>query len=328
VIEAVFENMKLKKEIFAKLDAACKPNTILASNTSTLSIDEIASATRRPNKVIGAHFFSPANVMPLLEFVRGRATDGETMALSLEIGKMIKKKPVMVGNCFGFVSNRVMLRCGFQANAMLEEGAFPREVDAVIKNFGYPMGIFAMQDLAGLDVGAKIRLETPASFIPKRDVGTISDELVKGGRFGQKAGKGWYQYTKEAPRVPVPDNEVEKMVVNVSQQKKIKRRNISKEEILDRYLFAMINESAHILEEGFAIRPSDIDVVFVFGFGFPPYRGGPCHFADHIGLDNVVAGIQKYNKALGDDTFPPPRPLLVDMARNKKTFADMNAAKK
>lgn len=324
VIEAVFESMKLKKEIFAKLDKVCKSTCVLASNTSTLSIDEIASATTRPQKVIGAHFFSPANVMKLLEFVRGKATDAETINTSMAVGKLINKAPVLCGNCFGFISNRMMMRGGFQTHCMLEEGCVPIEVDVVVKDFGFPMGPFAMSDLAGIDVSWRIRGETPAAFIPKRDCGQIMEQLVKANRFGQKTQKGWYIYDKADTRKPIPDPEVDKIILSVSKQKNIKRRNISKQEILERYLYAMINEAAYILLEGFAIRPSDIDIVFIYGFGFPPYKGGPMHYADFVGLPKVVEAIKKYNTALGSDTFPPPCPLLVDLASQGKTFGSLN----
>lgn len=323
VIEAVFESMALKKEIFSKLDRVCSPECVLATNTSTLSVDEIASATSRPHMVIGAHFFSPANVMPLLEFVRGTATSKETVSISLELGKKIRKTCVVVGNCFGFVSNRMILRGGFQALAMLEEGCFPREIDSVIKRFGFPMGPFAMQDLAGLDVAAKIRLETPKEYIPARDVSTVAERLVKEGRFGQKSKKGWYLYPKST-RTPVNDFDVEKLIVRVSDAKKITRRHVSNDEILHRYLYAMINEAALILEQKFAARPSDVDVVFVFGFGFPFTKGGPCHYADTVGISKIVQTMQILNKALGSDTFPPPCNLLLQLAANGKNFASLN----
>lgn len=324
VIEAVFESMALKKDIFAKLDAVCKPSCILASNTSTLNMDEIASATRRPQNVIGAHFFSPANIMPLLELIRGRDTSVPTIQASLQLGKIIKKVPVVVGNCFGFVSNRMILRAGFQAMAMAEEGCFPREIDAVIKSFGFPVGPFAMQDIAGLDVGSKIRKETPSAFLPKRDVTTVSERLVAAKRFGQKSGQGWYRYDPKAPRKPIPDNAVEKILLQVSQERGIKRRMIEKSEIEERYLFALIHEAAEILSEGIATRPSDIDLIYIFGFGFPPYKGGPCHWADHVGLATIVKKMAIYHTALGADTFPAPSPFLVKMVADNVTFADLN----
>jgi 3-hydroxyacyl-CoA dehydrogenase len=324
VIEAVFENMELKKKIFAKLDAVCKGTCVLASNTSTLSIDEIASATKRPQSVIGAHFFSPANVMKLLEFVRGKDTDAVTINTSMALGKRIRKAPVMVGNCFGFVSNRMIMQGGFEALCMLEEGALPEQVDKVVRKFGYPIGLFQMQDLAGLDVMSKIRTETPKNLVPKRDVSTIAEKLVKDGRFGQKTGKGWYLYAKENPRKSIHDSGVDKLVIATANEKKIKRRNFDDKEILERYLYIMINEAAKILEEGYAIRPSDIDIVFIYGFGFPPYRGGPCFYADLVGVKNVVDKMRMYNKALGSDTFPEPCKLLEDLAASGKGFASLN----
>lgn len=324
VIEAVFENMALKKSIFARLDKVCKRTCVLATNTSTLSIDEIASATSRPESVIGAHFFSPANVMPLLEFVRGAKTSADVILTSLELGKRIKKVPVVVGNCFGFVSNRMIIRAGFQAMCMAEEGCFPKEIDSVIKRFGFPVGPFVMQDIAGLDVGSKIRQETPAEFVPKREVTNVSEALVKEGRYGQKTLKGWYRYDAADPRTPIPDFSVEKKIVEVAAAKKITRRMITKKEIEERYLLALINEAASILSEGFALRPSDVDVVFIFGFGFPPYKGGPCHYADAVGIDKIVQKMEVYHKALGGDTFPAPSALLKKMAAEKTTFADLN----
>ncbi len=324
VIEAVFESMALKKQIFAKLDAVCKQTCVLASNTSTLSIDEIASATKRPQSVIGAHFFSPANVMKLLEFVRGKDTDSQTIATSMAVGKAIKKAPVLVGNCFGFVSNRMILYGGFSAFNMLEEGALPAQVDAAIRKFGYPIGLFQMQDLAGIDVLGRIRGEMPPNFLPPRDSSTIQSELIKQNRFGQKTGKGWYLYEKANPRKPLNDDAVDKIVIATSKAKGIKRRNFDEKEILERFFFIMINEAAKILEEGYAIRPSDIDIVFIYGFGFPPYRGGPCFYGDTVGIPYLVKQMQTYNKALGDATFPKPCKLLLDMAANGKTFASMN----
>eukprot|EP00331_Platyophrya_macrostoma_P012932 CAMPEP_0176416880 /NCGR_PEP_ID=MMETSP0127-20121128/6583_1 /TAXON_ID=938130 /ORGANISM="Platyophrya macrostoma, Strain WH" /LENGTH=731 /DNA_ID=CAMNT_0017796987 /DNA_START=61 /DNA_END=2256 /DNA_ORIENTATION=+ len=324
VVEAVFESMSLKKEIFAKLDTICKPSCILASNTSTLNVDDIASSTRRPQNVVGAHFFSPANIMPLLELIRGRETSTQTIQTSLQFGKLIKKVPVVVGNCFGFVSNRMILRAGFQAMAMAEEGCFPREVDAVIKSFGFPVGPFAMQDIAGLDVGSKIRKETPAAFLPKRDVTTISEQLVVAKRLGQKTGLGWYRYDPKAPRKPIPDRFVEKLILDVAKQKAITRRMIEKSEIEERYLLALVHEASEILGEGIATRPSDIDLIYIFGFGFPPYKGGPCHWADRMGLANVVRKMTVYHNSLGEATFPAPSSFLKRMVAENLTFEDLN----
>eukprot|EP00759_Apiculatamorpha_spiralis_P052513 PhF_6_TR574/c0_g1_i1/m.594/K07516/fadN; 3-hydroxyacyl-CoA dehydrogenase len=323
VIEAVFENMKLKKEIFAKLSAITRPDCILATNTSTLSIDEIASASTRPNKVIGAHFFSPANVMKLLEFVRGKDTDAATIITSLDVAKRIKKTPILAGNCFGFISNRMMTIGGLQGIYLLEEGCLPQEVDAVITKFGFPMGLFAMQDLAGVDVGYKIGLETPAELRPKRMV-ELGAKLYELGRYGQKTQKGYYKYPDPTSRTPVPDPVITQLILDESKRKGIKRRTFTSEEILERYLYVMINEAANILLEGFAIRPSDIDICFIFGFGFPPFKGGPCHWADHVGIAKVAAKIQKYNQELPPNTFPPLSPLLAKMVAEKKNFASMN----
>ena len=325
VIEAVFENMALKKEIFAKLDKVCKPGCVLASNTSSLDVDAIASATSRPQHVIGAHFFSPANIMKLLELVRGKATDARTIATSVFVAKAIKKAPVVVGNCFGFVGNRIAFQSQFQAFAMLEEGAVPRQIDAVIEAFGFRMGVCRMGDLAGVDIGYKVRQEMPAHLRPTRDVNTVTNMLVERGWHGQKTGRGYYKYAKDAPRVAVHDPEVDALCAQVSATKGVTRREISDEEIHERYFLAQINEAAIILEEGIAVRPSDVDVVMLYGYGYPAYRGGPCHYADALGLPNVVAAMRRYNARLGDATFPKPCPLLTDLAAKGASFASLNA---
>ncbi len=319
VIEAVFENMAIKKEIFAKLDEVCKPGAILASNTSTLSIDEIASATKRPQDVIGMHFFSPANVMKLLENVRGEKTADDVKASVMEIGKRIKKVPVLVGNCYGFVGNRMLHRRGAEGTALVNEGASPSQVDKVIYDFGFPMGQFAMSDLAGLDVGWRIREERRAKGedIPL----SWADKLAEKGRFGQKTGAGIYRY-EEGSRTPIPDPEVDALIEEFRREQGIKPREVSDQEILERCMYVMINEAAKILEEGIAYRPADIDVVWIYGYGFPAYRGGPMFWADQIGLDKILEAIKGYQKTVGGDQWEPA-PLLERLVREGKKFGDL-----
>ncbi|MCP5371349.1 MAG: enoyl-CoA hydratase/isomerase family protein [Hyphomicrobiales bacterium] len=321
VIEAVFEGMDLKKEVFGKLDATCKPGAILATNTSTLDVNEIAAATGRPGDVIGLHFFSPANVMRLLEIVRGAETSHEVIATSMKLARTIRKVGVLVGVCDGFVGNRILAAYLNQAFQMLEEGALPAQVDKVMYDFGLAMGPFAMGDLAGNDVGWRVRQERfPVASRDASYVGTIADRLCEAGRFGQKTAKGWYDYAPGS-RTPVPSDEVEKVILAVSEEKGITRRQIDDEEILKRCLYAMVNEGAKILEEGIAQRSSDIDVVYVFGYGFPVYRGGPMFHADLQGLKNVYADVVAFHERLGDAWSPAM--LLERLAGEGKSFSDL-----
>jgi len=313
VIEAVFEEMGLKKEIFGKLDSVCKPGAVLATNTSTLDVDEIAATTSRPESVIGLHFFSPANIMKLLEEVRGEKTSHPVIATCMALAKRIGKVPVMVGVCDGFVGNRILGKRGVQAQRLILEGALPQQVDKVLFDFGFPMGPFAMGDLAGLDVGWRIRKG-------KGIKDPISDTLCEAGRFGQKTGSGYYLY-EGGSRFPKPDAEVEKIICDASAAEGIERREISDDEILKRCIYPMINEAAKIYEEGLAIRPSDIDVVWVYGYGWPVYRGGPCRYADHIGLDNVLKDLQEFEKQHGD--FWKPAALLEKLVSEGKGFKDI-----
>lgn len=323
VIEAVFEEMEIKKQVFGKLDDVVKDDAILASNTSTLDVDEIASATKRPEKVIGMHFFSPANVMRLLEVVRGKASSAETIATAMHIGRQMGKVSVLVGNCDGFVGNRMLHGYTRQAGFLLEEGALPQQVDKVIFDFGLPMGPFTMGDLAGLDVGWRIRkrrmAETPSNL---RYSGTIPDRICEIDRYGQKTRGGYYDYD-EGSRVPKPSPVVEEIIQTVSKELGITRRDIDDEETLKRCMYPLINEGARILEEGMALRASDIDIIYIYGYGFPAYRGGPMHYADQVGLDNVLADIKKYHAEIGD--FWEPAPLLEQLAKEGKTFADWRA---
>jgi 3-hydroxyacyl-CoA dehydrogenase len=316
IIEAVFENMQLKKEIFAILDRVARPGAILATNTSTLSIDEIASATRRPEDVAGTHFFSPANVMRLLEIVRGAETAPDVLATCLQLAKTIKKVGVVVGNCRGFVGNR-MIHCYLrEAQFLVEEGALPEQVDNVLYDFGMAMGPFAMGDLAGLDVGWRIRkefqhLEKPGVRQPR-----ISDALCERGRFGQKAGVGYYRYDESRKAAIDPD--LASIINAVSTSQGIERREISTEEILDRTLLALVNEGARILEEGIAARAVDIDVIYLTGYGFPAFRGGPMFYADSLGLARVLEKIEALHAVHGE--LWEPAPLLVHLAREGRTF--------
>ena len=319
IIEAVFENMEIKKDVFAKLDAATKPECILASNTSTLDVNAIASVTKRPEKVIGTHFFSPANVMRLLEIVRGEKTSFETLATAQAVAKAINKIGVVVGVCDGFVGNRMLHYYGGQAEFMLEEGCLPHNIDDAIYDLGLAMGPLSMGDLAGLDVSWRIR---QGRGLPERlPEGArycgIPDLICERGRFGQKTGAGYYKYEK-GDRTRYPDPEIEALIVNYSQAKGIQRRDISREEIVERSMYALINEGARILEEGIAQRASDIDVIYVYGYGFPAYLGGPMFYADTIGLDKVYKRVCEFSEQ--DPASWQPAPLLKKLAKEGGRF--------
>jgi 3-hydroxyacyl-CoA dehydrogenase len=316
VIEAVFEEMALKKSIFARLDELAKPGALLASNTSTLDIDAIAGATSRPQDVVGLHFFSPANVMKLLEIVRGKATSYQTLATSLAVGKLLSKIPVVVGNCDGFVGNRMVARRSTECERLLLEGASPQAVDSVVVKFGFPMGAFAMGDLAGLDVAHRIR----------RGIGVtapVSDALAEAGHYGQKTGRGYFIY-ESGSREPVADPSVVALARAKAEALGIVRRDIGAQEILERMTYPMINEAARILQEGIASRSSDIDVVWVFGYGWPIWRGGPCFYADLTGAAAICAALDRYADASADEGLRPA-PLLREMAAAGRTFADYGA---
>ena len=312
IIEAVFENMDLKKEIFAKLDGFMKEGAILASNTSALNLDEIASATKRPEMVIGLHFFSPANVMKLLEVVRGEKTSNEVLATCMALAKTIGKVAAVSGVCPGFIGNRMLAQRGVQAQKMIFEGPMPWDVDRVLFDFGFPMGPFAMSDLAGLDIG------WDAS---KSKGETVRDRLCEMDRRGQKTGKGYYNYDPNT-REKTPEPEVEAIINEFSEKMGKTRREFSDEEILERCIYPMINEGAKILEEGMSFRPSDIDVVWVNGYGWPLYRGGPMYHADSIGLDKVAARLKEFQKQDNDD-FWQPAPLIEKLVAEGKGFKDM-----
>jgi 3-hydroxyacyl-CoA dehydrogenase len=317
VIEAVFEGMALKKEVFKELDRVCKPGAILASNTSTLNIDEIASATSRPTYVIGTHFFSPANVMRLLEIVRGKATCKEVIATCMQLSKSLGKIGVLVGNCRGFVGNRMFGPYRREAQFLVEEGASVAAVDKALADFGMAMGPLATGDLAGLDVGWRIRKEYRHLEKPGIRQPFVEDNLCELGRFGQKTGAGWYKYDEQRRAMPDPvvDDLIRKWVTAAG----IPQREISAAEIVDRCLYALVNEGARILEEGFALRASDIDIIYLSGYGFPAYRGGPMWYADTVGLKKVYARISEFHRQLGE--IWQPAPLLARLAEQGKTFA-------
>jgi 3-hydroxyacyl-CoA dehydrogenase len=319
VVEAVFEEMGLKKEIFAKLDKICRPDALLATNTSTLDINQMAAATKRPEQVLGMHFFSPANVMKLVEVVRGAKTGKEAIATAMALTKTLDKVGALVGVCDGFVGNRMLHKYAREAAYLLEEGALPQQVDKVLTDFGLPMGPFAMGDLAGLDVGWRIRKARRAAGTLglERYSGTIADRLCEMGRFGQKTSAGYYRY-ETGSRAPLPDPAVEEVIAKVAQEQGVTRRKISDEEILSRCLYPMINEGAKILEEGIALRASDIDVIWIYGYGFPAHRGGPMFHADSVGLKNVLDGIEKFQQQFGAHWTPAP--LLRKLAEQGKHF--------
>lgn len=317
VIEAVFEEMGLKKEVFTKLDATCKPGCILATNTSTLNIDEIAACTQRPESVIGLHFFSPANIMKLLEIVRAEKTSKEVVATSFALAKIIRKIGVLAHVCDGFIGNRMVFPYGREAEFLLEEGALPQQVDEVISGkFGMAMGPFAMSDLAGMDVAWRIR-KAKAHLRPKDlRYSAIADKICEMGRYGQKTGAGVYNYEG---RSPVPDPKIEALIINESKLVGIERRVISEEEIVERCIYALINEGARILEEGIALRSSDIDVIYVYGYGFPAYRGGPMFYADLVGVKKVYDKVCVFHEKHGKQWEPAP--LLKKLAEEGGDFS-------
>ncbi len=303
VIEAVFEDMELKKSIFAELDQICRPGAIMASNTSALDVNEIAAVTSRPESVIGMHFFSPANVMKLLEVVRGAKSSDTTVASTMAISKRINKIAVLVGVCHGFVGNRMLFMRGAEADRMILEGATPAQVDRVLYDFGFPMGPFAMMDLAGLDIGWKEETSSTS---------TVREVLCENGRRGQKNGRGYYTYDPET-RASTPDPEVEQLIKDFAISKGVTQREVSDQEVLERCLYPMVNEGAKILEEQIAIRGSDVDVVWVNGYGWPLYRGGPMHWADSVGLGEIVERIRHYSDTLGGSHWELS-PLLARLA--------------
>jgi 3-hydroxyacyl-CoA dehydrogenase len=308
VIEAVFENMELKKSTFAELGRVTKASCVLASNTSTLDIDEIAGASGRPEQVIGHHFFSPANVMKLLEIVRGRKTSAPVIATSVQVGKRLGKVPVVVGNCFGFVANRMLAYYMREAYTVLVEGASVPQIDKVMTDFGMPVGPFGLQDIAGIDVTARIRqyLASIGRADTEGPHTAIADKLFALGRYGQKTGAGWYQYDAAGGRNRTPDPFVEELAAGQAATHGVARRAVSDDEILSRITTALANEGARILEEGYALRPGDIDVIYAYGFGFPRHRGGPMFYADTVGLSAILSNVLEYRARFGDQWQPAP----------------------
>jgi 3-hydroxyacyl-CoA dehydrogenase len=317
VIEAVFEEMGVKEAVFKKLDEVMKPGAILASNTSTLDLNKIAAFTKRPQDVIGTHFFSPANVMKLLEIVRGEKTGKDVLATTMALSKKIKKTGVVSGVCDGFIGNRMVEQYARQAGFLLEEGCLPEQVDKAIEKFGFAMGPFRMGDLAGNDIGWAIRKRR---YVERPDMkySKTADLLCEMGRYGQKTGAGWYDY-KPGDRKPYPSQLVNDMIIKHSGDIKVKRRKVSDQEIVERLVYSMVNEAARILEEGIALKASDIDMVYLTGYGFPLHRGGPMFYADTVGLLNVVAAMKKYAKGRHGE-FWKPAPLLAKLAKKGKTF--------
>ena len=319
VIEAVFEEMGVKETVFKKLDSVMKPGAILASNTSTLDVNAIAGFTKRPQDVVGLHFFSPANVMKLLEVVRGAKTGKDVMATVMGVAKKIKKTAVVSGVCDGFIGNRMIEQYSRQAGFLIEEGCTPQQVDSAVEKFGFAMGPFRMGDLAGNDIGWAIRKRRYQEK-PDMKYSKTADLLCEQGRYGQKVGKGWYDYVA-GKRDAIPNKDVEDMIAKYRTEIGITPRKISDEEIVQRLVFSLVNEAAFILEEGIAARASDIDMVYITGYGFPIYRGGPMNYADQFGLFNVVQAMHRFAQNPHDDAkFWQPAPMLARLVAEGKTF--------
>ena len=319
VIEAVFEEMGVKETVFKKLDEVMKPGAILASNTSTLDVNKIASFTKRPQDVIGTHFFSPANVMKLLEVVRGEKTAKDVLATVMAVGKKIKKTCVVSGVCDGFIGNRMIEQYSRQAGFLLEEGCTPQQVDKAVERFGFAMGPFRMADLAGLDIGWATRKRKAAEAGVPHDP-TVADKLCELGRFGQKTGSGWYRY-ESGVRNALPDSAVDQLVAEYRAGRGLTPRKVSDDEVVQRCVFALVNEAARILEEGIAVRASDVDLVYLNGYGFPAHRGGPLCYANEVGIFNVVRTLKSFAAEPGAFDWWQPAPLLLKLAEEGRTFA-------
>ncbi len=321
VIEAVFEDLEVKKAVFAELDRVCKAGAVLATNTSYLDIDAIASSISRPADVIGLHFFSPANIMKLLEVVVPKQVSADVVATAFELAKKLRKTPVRAGVCDGFIGNRVLAVYRSAADAMMEDGASPYQIDAAVRAFGFPMGPFQVVDLAGGDIGWATRKRRAATRNPKARYVQIADRLCERGWFGQKTGRGFYLYP-EGSRSGSPDPEVEAIIDAERERADITPRTFTDEEIMRRYMAAMINEGANVVHEGIALRPLDVDVTFLYGYGFPRYRGGPMKYADTVGLATVLADIREFAKE--DPLFWQASPLLIDLVERGADFASLN----
>jgi 3-hydroxyacyl-CoA dehydrogenase len=321
VIEAVFEDLDVKKAVFAELDRVCKPGAVLATNTSYLDIDAIAASISRPQDVVGLHFFSPANIMKLLEVVVPKQVSADVVATAFELAKKLRKVPVRAGVCDGFIGNRILAVYRTAADHMMEDGASPYQIDKAVREFGYPMGPYQVVDLAGGDIGWATRKRRAATRDPKARYVQIADRICERGWFGQKTGRGFYLYP-EGARTGTPDPEVEAIIAAERERAGIAPRNFTDEEILRRYMAAMINEGANVVHEKIALRPLDVDVTFLYGYGFPRYRGGPMKYADTVGLANVLADIREFAKE--DPLFWRPSPLLVELVERGATFASLN----
>jgi 3-hydroxyacyl-CoA dehydrogenase len=321
VTEAVFENMDLKKATFAEIGKVTRADCILASNSSTLDIDQFANASGRPSQVLGHHYFSPANVMKLLEIVRGKESSKEVIATSLKLAKRLNKTGVVVGNCFGFVANRMLAYYMREAYLLLEEGASVPQIDKVLTDFGLPVGPFGMQDIAGIDVGARIRqyLKSIGKSRAEGPQSAIPDRLFEMGRYGQKTGAGWYTYDAPGSRNRTPDPLIDQLAEEEAKKRGIRRRPVDDEEIIARITTALANEGARVLEEHFATRAGDIDVIYAYGFGFPRYRGGPMFYAETVGLPTVLARVHEYAARFGD--YWEPAPLLEKLVAEGKGFS-------
>jgi 3-hydroxyacyl-CoA dehydrogenase len=322
VIEAVFENMDVKRQVFGTLDEVVQQGAILASNTSALNLDDIANFTRRPEDVIGLHFFSPANVMRLLEVVRGAKTAKDVLATAMRLARTVGKVAVVSGVCDGFIGNRMLARYGAAAHDLIMAGALPQQIDAALQEFGMAMGPFRVGDLAGLDIGWALRKRRATEF-PDRDFSNVSDALCEAGRFGQKTGAGWYRY-EAGSRTPIPDPKVTAIIEQYRRQKGSTPRAVGSQEIVERCIYALVNEGARIIEDRIAQRSSDIDIVYLNGYGFPAYRGGPMFYADQVGLHEVIRALERIAaQPQSDAAFWTPAPLLTRLAEQGQTFSGL-----
>jgi 3-hydroxyacyl-CoA dehydrogenase len=321
IIEVAFESMAVKKQLFGEIDKVAKPDCVLATNTSTLDIDEIAAATSRPEMVIGTHFFSPAHVMRLVEIVRGSKTSDRVIATALALAKQLRKVGVVVGNAMGFVGNRMMFPYMREAQFLIEEGATPAQVDRALTDFGMAMGIFAVDDMGGIDLNWRVQQEYAHLIKPGQRVPFMLGKLFEMGRYGQKTGRGWYIYDEN--RKATPDPEIEALIETSAKEAGIERQPVTADHIVERCIYVMINEGARILEEGIASRASDIDAIYFSGYGFPSYRGGPMWYADTVGVKKVYDKIEEFHQKHG--FLWAPSPLLKRLALEGKTFASLDA---